>query len=88
MKNGKLKIYTEIGYGNPTFINTEIEYPDGTEKRIPGFKKMNVNDLYFRVWLGTEVYILSTKDGFKKQIKNRSNLKILFGIQGVSLEKN
>ncbi len=34
-----LKIYTEIGIGNPTLINTEIEYPDGTEIRRPGFQK-------------------------------------------------
>ena len=87
MKNGKLKIYTEIGLGNPTIINTEIEYPDGTEVRIPGFRKMHINDFYFRLWIGLKVYIISTKDGFKTQIKNRSDFKILFGIQGVEPEK-
>lgn len=78
-----LKIYTEIGIGNPSFINTEIEYPDGTEVRIPGFRKMKPNDMYFRLWIGSKVFILSTKDGFKTQTKNRSKFKILFGVQGV-----
>ena len=87
MKNGTLKIYTEIGIGNPTLINTEIEYPDGTEKRIPGFRKMHMNDIYFRLWIGSKVYIISIKYGFKIQTKNRSTFKILFGIQGIEQDK-
>ena len=39
MENEKIKIYTEIGFGNSTFINTEKEYPDGHEERVSGFKK-------------------------------------------------
>ena len=87
MKNSKIKIFTEIGIGNPTLINTEIEYPDGTEERIPGFRKMHMNDLYLRLWIGSRVYIISTKDGFKTQTKNRSTFKMLFGIQGIEQDK-
>ena len=78
-----MKLYTEIGIGNPTFISTEIEYPDGTEKRFPGFKKMKIIDLYFRVWIGRKVFIISIKDGFKTQTKDRTNFKVLIGAQGI-----
>ena len=49
MGNGKIRIYTEIGFGNSTFINTEKEYPDGHEERVPGFIKM---DLKHRLKIG------------------------------------
>jgi len=83
MQNKDTKVYTEIGIGNPTLINTEIEYPDGTEIRKPGFQKMKIIDLCFRVWLDRKVYIISTKDGFKIQKNPRTDFKILIGIQGI-----
>ena len=77
MENGKIKIYTEIGFGNSTFINTEKEYPDGHEERVPGFIKMDFEGVYLRIWFGRRVIIISTINGFKTQIKNRSNFKAL-----------
>jgi len=74
MENEKIKIYTEIGFGNSTFINTEKEYPDGHEERVLGFIKMDFEGVYLRIWFGTRVIIISTKNGFKTQIKNRKNL--------------
>tara|TARA_B100001250_G_scaffold395816_1_gene401149 strand:+ start:493 stop:750 length:258 start_codon:yes stop_codon:yes gene_type:complete len=82
MENEEIKIYTEIGFGNSTFINTEKEYPDGHEERVPGFIKMDFEGVYLRIWFGTRVIIISTKNGFKTQIKNRSDFKALIGIQG------
>lgn len=79
------KIYTEIGFGNETFINTELEYDDETEVRMSGFFNMKKEHLYFRFWLFKKVFILSTKDGFVIQTKDRNKLKILFGIAGSPL---
>ena len=78
----KSNIFTEIGYGNDTFINTEIEYEDGTEIRTPGFKKMKVNGAYFRLWFGYTVIAISTVNGFNIRKKDKKKMKILFGIEG------
>lgn len=75
-------VFTEIGLGNDTFINTEFEYSDGSEDRRAGFVKMKVNDFYLRLWLGTNTYILSFKDGFIKKPKNRKEFKLLIGFAG------
>ena len=82
MKN----IYTEIGFGNDTFLSTEVE--DGeSEYRIPRFKlPEKITQIYFRFWVGKKVLVISTFDGFKIQTKNRNKLKILFGIGGTGLK--
>ena len=77
-----IKVYSEIGYGNPSLISSEIEYSDGSELRLPGFKKMHIEGVYFRLWFRNSVFILSSRDGFKIQLKNKKKLKILFGLQG------
>lgn len=77
------KYYTEIGIGNDTFINTETEYPDGSETRASGFVKMKLTEVYIRIWLGKKVFILSSKDGFKIQTKGKAKLKVLLGFAGV-----
>jgi hypothetical protein len=43
---------------------------------------MDFEGVYLRIWFGRKVIIISTKNGFKTQIKNRSNFKALIGIQG------
>jgi len=48
---------------------------------------MHLNDLYFRLWVGYKICIISAGDGFKKQTKNGSSFKILFGIQGIEAGK-
>lgn len=76
------KIYAEAGFGNDTFFSTEIEEGD-SEYRIPEFKKPeNVEDYYLRFWIGRRVFVFSSKDGFKISKKDRTKIKILFGIGG------
>tara|TARA_B100000614_G_scaffold208357_1_gene190974 strand:- start:51 stop:296 length:246 start_codon:yes stop_codon:yes gene_type:complete len=77
------KIFTEIGIGNDTFINTETEYPDGTEERSPGFKKMALKAIYIRIWIGHTVFILGTGSGFVIRKKSRRSFKFLIGFEGV-----
>lgn len=78
------KIFSEIGFGNDTFLSTEIEIND-TEYRISNFIKPKIiNDYYIRVWIFKTVFILSTNSGFKITQKNKNKLKILFGISGTS----
>jgi hypothetical protein len=77
------KVYAEIGFGNDTFLNTEIENEDDTEYRIPKFiKPPKINGFYFRFWIFKKVFIFSTNDGFKIKNKDRNKLKILFGVAG------
>lgn len=76
------KVFTEIGYGNSSFVSSEIELPDGREYRQAGLVRMTIEGVYLRFWLGTRVFILSTREGLKMQIKDRSTIKLLFGIQG------
>ena len=77
--------FTEIGIGNPTFINTEVEYADGTETRQPGFIRFQkLQSLYLRVWIGEKVYVLSTNQGFSTKRKTRKAFKVLFGISGIT----
>lgn len=79
------KIYAEIGFGNESFLSTEIE--EGTsEYRIPKFiKPPKIMSFYFRFWIFKKVFILSTNYGFEIVTKNRNKLKILFGISGEDL---
>ena len=74
-----MKVYSEIGLGNETFINTEFESADGSEHREPGFKLKKISEVYLRVWIGKTVCILSTKDKLKINKKDRANIKILIG---------
>jgi len=80
------KIFTEIGFdkdNNKYFfgVSTEIEKEDGTETRSPGFIKMKVNRIYFRLWIGKTVFALSKK-GFDRKLKDRNNFKIVLGFEG------
>ena len=76
------KIFAEVGFGNDTFLSTEIENDD-TEYRIPKFIKPKiVEGYYFRIWLFKWVFILSTNSGLKIEKKNKNRIKILFGISG------
>jgi len=78
----KLKIFAEIGYGNPNFLSTEIEKGE-QEKRVSRFViPPKIEGIYFRFWVGKRVLVLSTKNGFSLKKKDRVKLKILFGIEG------
>ena len=76
------KIFAEIGFGNETFLSTEIEEGD-KEYRIAKFIRPKIiNDYYFRFWIFKTVFILSTDSGLKIKKKDRNKIKILFGIGG------
>lgn len=79
------KIFSEIGFGNKTFLSTEIEEGE-KEYRIPAFiKPKKIKSFYFRIWVLKKVCILSTNHGFEIKNKTRNNFKILFGISGEML---
>ena len=80
------QIYTEIGFGNPSFISTEIEWPDGFEKRINGrISGWKVKSAYIRLWLGKWMFIIDIPQGLKFKSKKKYSFKILLGLSGTSL---
>lgn len=84
MQDGALKIYAEIGIGNATFCNTEIER-GVLEHRIKGFLlPPKIEALYIRIWIKTRVFALSTNRGFNTTPKSKTKFKFLFGVEGKS----
>ncbi len=80
------KVYAEIGFGNDTFLSTEIEEGD-TEYRISRFiTPKKVNEFYLRFWAFKKVLIISNMQGVKIKAKSKNKLKILFGIGGDGLK--
>jgi len=78
----KEKVFVEFGFGNRSFISSEIENSD-EEYRISGFiKPKRFNEIYLRFWICKKVFILSSRDGFKVTKKKRNKLKLLFGLGG------
>lgn len=76
------KIFAELGFGNPTFCNTEIE-KGIYEHRVRRFiVPPKIEGIYFRFWIWKRVFVISTKNGFSTTQKNRVKLKILFGMEG------
>ena len=76
------KVFAEIGFGNKTFLSTEIEDGDN-ERRIPRFiKPQRITGCYFRFWIFKKVFIFSTNNGFEIKTKDWNKLKLLFGISG------
>lgn len=78
------KIYAEIGFGNDDFLSTEMEEGD-KECRVKGFiLPEKVSGIYLRFWIFKKVFIISSKNGFKLQDKDKNKLKLLFGVQGTN----
>jgi len=76
----KKRIFTEIGWGNPTFLSTETEFPDGTEVRCPGLVFSDpISEVYIRYWVGKRVFIASSKNGLKVQKKTKRKFKVILG---------
>jgi hypothetical protein len=76
--------FIEFGIGNRWLIRTETELSDGSELEKKGIvRPIHVQSLYFRFWLGKTVFILDSKDGFKKTRKDRNEVKIIFGIKSL-----
>ena len=76
------KIFTEIGFGNDTFVSTEVETGD-VEMRQPGFIKMKCRGIYLRLWVGHTVWIASTVNGFTRMTKPKKKFKFLLGFEGI-----
>ena len=76
------KIFAEVGIGNGTFFSTEYEEGE-SEYRKPIFDKpKHIESYYFRFWVFTTVFILSTNNGIEIVKKPKNNFKIVFGIGG------
>ncbi|MGT2784238.1 DUF3977 family protein [Streptococcus merionis] len=76
-----MKKYIEFGFGNTWLLRTEFEQDDGMEYEVKGIVgKVSPKSIYLRVWLGHRVCIFDSKEGFKKQRKDRRALKFIFGI--------
>lgn len=73
--------YIEIGIGNTWFVRTETEEADGSEVEERGIVgPVKFRSLYIRLWIRRTVWILDSKEGFKKTVKGRSQFKVIFGI--------
>ncbi|MFJ6413530.1 hypothetical protein CHI12_14485 [Terribacillus saccharophilus] len=73
--------YIEIGLGNRWLIRTEFENEDRTEYEKKGIDfPIYLHSFYFRIWINRSVFILDTKDGWKKQRKARKAFKFIIGI--------
>ena len=78
----RVKIFSEIGFGNRSFCSSEIE-KGSLEHRVKGFiipKK--IVGFYIRVWIGKRVYAISTNRFFNITKKDRAKFKFIFGIEG------
>ena len=83
----KEKIYAEIGFGNDTFISTEVEKGKKEYRMDEFIKPKKVNGIYLRIWVLKKVLIISTYNGFKIITKNKNKFKLLFGVEGIGLRK-
>ena len=82
----KERIFIEFGFGNKSFISTEIE-EGKKEYRMDKFvKPRKIKGIYLRFWLFKKVLILSTCNGISLNNKPRNNLKIILGIEGEGLK--
>lgn len=77
------KSYSEIGFGNNSFLSTEIE--DGKrEYRISKFLiPKKILGIYLRIWILEKAFIISSKDGIKLQNRDSRKFKLLFGLDGM-----
>jgi prolyl-tRNA synthetase len=77
-------IFTEIGFGNESFLSTEVEEGD-SEYRVKGFiLPEKIKGVYLRFYIGKKNIILSSKNGLVIKKKEKPKFKILFGIYGIS----
>ena len=78
----KEKVFAEIGFGNTTFLSTEIEKGKKEFREEGFFFPKERDDVYVRFWIFKKVFVISLKEGFNIKSKNRNNLKLVFGIRG------
>lgn len=73
--------YIECGWGNRWVLRTEVEHRDGSETEYRGWKgPVSVQSVYFRLWVGQTIFILDSKEGWKKQQKTQSRFKCVVGL--------
>jgi hypothetical protein len=73
--------YIEFGIGNTWLVRTEFESEDGYEFEEKGVSgPINFQSIYFRIWIGKIVFIIDSKDGFKRVSKGSRKLKLILGI--------
>ncbi len=73
--------YIELGLGNRWFLRTESELDDGTEYEEKGIVgPIKVQSLYIRIWIGETVFLVDSKEGFKRIKKKRKELKLILGM--------
>lgn len=76
------RVYSEVGFGNDTFLSTEIE-KGKKEIRKKGFiLPKKIREFYLRIWINYTVLVISTKDGLKLKKKDKERFKLIFGIGG------
>ena len=77
-----VKIYSEFGFGNNSFLSSEIE-KDSKEHRIKKFIcPPKLEGIYLRIWIFHYTFALSTNRFFNYQKKSKRKFKLLFGIEG------
>lgn len=73
--------YIEFGIGNTWLVRTEFEFEDGYEFEEKGVSgPINFVSIYFRIWIGKRVFIIDSKEGFKRERKSSQKLKLILGI--------
>ncbi|WP_307557772.1 DUF3977 family protein [Paenibacillus sp. V4I7] len=73
--------YIEVGIGNMWIIRTETELSDGSEIEQKGIiKPIIFHSIYLRIWLGKTVFIVDSKQGFKRMTKPRRAIKLILGL--------
>jgi Protein of unknown function (DUF3977) len=76
--------FIEFGLGNKWLIRTETEINNGAEFEEKGIVlPINLQSIYLRIWIKRSVFILDSKEGYKKIKKNRHDFKILIGIRSL-----
>lgn len=73
--------FVEFGIGNTWLLRTETELADGTEYEEKGIiGPIKYHSFYFRIWIGKTVFIIDSKEGFKRSKKTRKAIKLILGI--------
>jgi len=70
--------YAEAGFGNGSFVSTEI-----CERRVSRFFVRKIVQFYVRIWIKRTVVVIGFPFEFKITKKNRDNFKFLFGIVSI-----